>query len=282
MSDVGHTAQSGDPILVPLDDAAASQRSLRVAFSVAARSNSSVLLVRSCEPDEARGAEENLEGAGDRFGAVAPFSVRTLQGPPVQAVLDAQSTTRSLICMRTHARSALPRLAFGSVTEELIKRAEQPVLCVGPGVTDIALPGERIEALVCLDGSPAGATVVEAAASFATLIDADCVIAQVVGPDEDVSTSGGPAPRPIRDEAERRCSEAVEQLSAAGVSASGQVLHGDPARAIVQNAQRRNASFIVVGTTSKTGIDRFVLGSVAVAVVRHAHCPVLVVPTQRS
>jgi len=51
-----------------------------------------------------------------------------------------------------------------------------------------------------------------------------------------------------------------------------------PALGIVQLASDVGADLIVVGTHGRQGIVRVLLGSVAESTVRHAHCPVLVVP----
>jgi nucleotide-binding universal stress UspA family protein len=49
------------------------------------------------------------------------------------------------------------------------------------------------------------------------------------------------------------------------------------ADSIVNYAADKKADLIVIGTKGRTGIKRFLLGSVASGVVTHAHCPVLVV-----
>ena len=46
---------------------------------------------------------------------------------------------------------------------------------------------------------------------------------------------------------------------------------------IVNHAVKIGADVIVMGTRGRTGVKKFLLGSVASAVVSHAHCPVLVV-----
>ena len=51
----------------------------------------------------------------------------------------------------------------------------------------------------------------------------------------------------------------------------------DPTQAIVQLASDLEADLVVVGTHGRTGLARFLLGSVAEGVVRRAPCPVLVV-----
>lgn len=46
---------------------------------------------------------------------------------------------------------------------------------------------------------------------------------------------------------------------------------------IVNYARDENVDLIVMGTKGRTGLKRFLLGSVANGVITHAHCPVLVV-----
>jgi nucleotide-binding universal stress UspA family protein len=53
---------------------------------------------------------------------------------------------------------------------------------------------------------------------------------------------------------------------------------GDTADGILTCAKEFNADLIVLGTHSRTGLDRFLMGSVAEHVVRHSTIPVLVVP----
>jgi nucleotide-binding universal stress UspA family protein len=52
---------------------------------------------------------------------------------------------------------------------------------------------------------------------------------------------------------------------------------GKPVHAIMRYAVKMNADLIVLGTQGRTGLPRALIGSVAERVVRHAHCPVLVV-----
>ena len=49
------------------------------------------------------------------------------------------------------------------------------------------------------------------------------------------------------------------------------------ADAIITYAERSNVDLIVIGTKGRTGLKKFVLGSVASGVISHAKCPVLVV-----
>jgi nucleotide-binding universal stress UspA family protein len=51
-----------------------------------------------------------------------------------------------------------------------------------------------------------------------------------------------------------------------------------PVLGIVQFASDLGADLIVVGTHGRQGVARVLMGSVAESTVRHAHCPVLVIP----
>jgi nucleotide-binding universal stress UspA family protein len=54
---------------------------------------------------------------------------------------------------------------------------------------------------------------------------------------------------------------------------------GPPAARIVEFAKKWPADLIVMGSHGRSGVQRFLLGSVAEEVMRHAPCPVLIAPT---
>ncbi len=66
----------------------------------------------------------------------------------------------------------------------------------------------------------------------------------------------------------------MEELGLSGVHFSTAV--GNPSSEIIDYATTQGIDLIVLPSKGKTGIERFLLGSVAERVVRHAHCPVLV------
>src|SRR5215203_2989881 len=70
----------------------------------------------------------------------------------------------------------------------------------------------------------------------------------------------------------------VEKVRAAGGTAVQAHLRiGKAATEIVDLAEKLSAGLIVVGSRGLGGIRRALIGSVSDSVVRHAHCPVLVV-----
>ncbi|MBI4813434.1 MAG: universal stress protein [Methanobacterium sp.] len=52
---------------------------------------------------------------------------------------------------------------------------------------------------------------------------------------------------------------------------------GSPADAILKTVEKEDVDLVVMGTSGKHGLDRFLLGSVTEKVVRSAKCPVLAV-----
>jgi len=72
-------------------------------------------------------------------------------------------------------------------------------------------------------------------------------------------------------------SEQVAQIAGPDVEAGVEVDFGVPDTAIVRKAEALQAQLLVVASRGATGLRRLLFGSVAERVVRHAHCPVLVV-----
>jgi nucleotide-binding universal stress UspA family protein len=81
-----------------------------------------------------------------------------------------------------------------------------------------------------------------------------------------------------RDWARDTVAAAVADAERAGVPAEGLSRHGRPAHEIVAVARERSARLIVVGSHGFGPVESVLLGSVSAGVLRHASCPVLVVP----
>jgi nucleotide-binding universal stress UspA family protein len=70
----------------------------------------------------------------------------------------------------------------------------------------------------------------------------------------------------------------VERVRAVGGTVAEAYLRmGTPAAEIVDLAEELGVGLVVVGSRGLGGIRRALMGSVSDSVVRHAHCPVLVV-----
>lgn len=75
-------------------------------------------------------------------------------------------------------------------------------------------------------------------------------------------------------DAERRLAEFLKPLQATGCKTSCRL--GDPGLDITEYAKHVRADLIVISSHGYHGVKRFLLGSVAERVIRHADCAVLV------
>ena len=84
-------------------------------------------------------------------------------------------------------------------------------------------------------------------------------------------------PRESEEEAQALVAKAASALGSAGVTAKTSVMQGDAKSIIVDYADGFDADLIVLGSHGRKGLDRFLVGSVSEAVLRHAPCSVEIV-----
>ncbi len=81
----------------------------------------------------------------------------------------------------------------------------------------------------------------------------------------------------LRDQAKEFLARTTGKLRSAGFDIYCLLEEGDPRDTILDCAQRWPADIIIVGSHGRTGMNRFLLGSVSEAVARHAQCSVEIV-----
>jgi nucleotide-binding universal stress UspA family protein len=82
-----------------------------------------------------------------------------------------------------------------------------------------------------------------------------------------------------REDVDATLRDAGEQIQEAGVDVETYARQGDPADAILDVAEEKNADLIVVGNKGMSGAKRFLLGSVPNKVSHHAPCSVMIIRT---
>ncbi len=148
--------------------------------------------------------------------------------------------------------------------------------------------------MVATDGSELTKKAVDSAIEITKLNEAKLYAVHVVAPGDFAITQNEPKasitqnePRDaewkkeIKEHLTTQGKEAtayVENVGkAANIEVESVILEGNPADEIVDFAEKNEIDLIVMGTLGKTGIKRFLLGSVAENVVRHSKKAVLVV-----
>jgi nucleotide-binding universal stress UspA family protein len=106
-------------------------------------------------------------------------------------------------------------------------------------------------------------------------------------PAESTITEPGGEPRSlfdlVRDKAEREMADFLARAKLPdGVAVTHHIESGDPTHAILAAIERRGADLVVISTHGRTGVRRFLLGSVAERLVRLSPVPVVTVPAKPS
>jgi nucleotide-binding universal stress UspA family protein len=131
------------------------------------------------------------------------------------------------------------------------------------------------------DGSEGTAAAAEHAAALAAAFDATVHVVSVADERNRFETpSAGLAADAWDDREHERAETAAEETAAAlpdDVTAEAVVVEGIPHQAIVDYAEESGADAVVMGTHGRTGLDHYLVGSVAEKVVRTSPVPVLTV-----
>ena len=81
----------------------------------------------------------------------------------------------------------------------------------------------------------------------------------------------------LREQAKHLVAKAAEKLRETKLKVSTELVEGNPKSQIIDTANEWHADLIVLGSHGRTGLNRFLMGSVSQDVVRHAHCSVEIV-----
>ena len=300
-------------VLAPVDGSARALRAVPWAAKLAGPDGTVVLLrVVPAQPDYAEslfglvGAEDAIQGIQDAWSRTASadmdeaaeviagsgVTVEQLAAagePDEEIVATAERRGVDMIAMASHGRGALGRAIFGSVADRVARGATVPVLILRTPDEAVDTTVDVSRLVVPLDGSEiarrALPVATELARKFAAPVHVvravDAVAALPVAPS---IFGGAPINADVTDQiwqeaqsqAQATVRDAVSQLKAEGIDASGAMLNGSPFFAI---SEATNPGDLLVMTShGRGGVRRWLLGSVAEKLVREADAPVLLVP----
>ncbi len=297
-------------ILVPLDGSNLSERALPVAVSLAKAAQGQIHLLRSTlgmwlaippEPMYAgpygvyewlpgQEALEEIESeARDylvsfshlyRIPGVSWENYVVGSDPAGAIIAHAAQKEIDLIAMSSHGRSGLERWALGSVTERVLHRAPCPVLVVRDDA-----PVRHI--LIPLDGSPLAEQVLEPALEMAHLLGAHVTMLRVCERETldkaaaNVLDSLEPGLSETFLDKEQGAMGYLMQLRARYADLEPEpelvVSHGHPALTILDFAENNDVDLIAMATHGRTGLRRWIYGSVTEKVLRTTDKSMLVV-----
>ena len=285
-------------ILIPVDGSVAAEAIVPYLERLLRRRESRLTLLRVVPPvpaypglDPARMVETDrvesrkyveelarrLEREGARVGG------RTLEGLEAEMILQAAREEKAtMIAMTTHGRTGLARWAMGSVAEKVVRAADVPVLLVRSFHGAVPLPPGGIPVrriLLPVDGSDLAAAALPPVMEFAALLDAEVAVLHVqpeftplVFAHPGASVVAPPSPSP-----EAVTAPIVEKLRSAGLRARAVGARGDAPSHILDAVQSERADMIALSSHGRSGLSRWMLGSVAEKVLRASTVPMLIV-----
>ncbi|MGI5991087.1 MAG: universal stress protein [Methanosarcina sp.] len=83
-------------------------------------------------------------------------------------------------------------------------------------------------------------------------------------------------------EGKKVLSKVKKIIEDSGVEVKEVLLEGYPSEEIINFAENNNMDLIIMGTLGKTGLERFLVGSVAENVIRNSKVPVMVIRNENS
>ena len=217
------------------------------------------------------------------------ITTATPTGIPAQAIVDeAEKVPDTLIAMSGHGRSGVARWWLGSVADRVLHLTNNPMLIVrshGPKALTHADRFDRV--VVPVDGSELAEQVLPHVVHMACGLGLTVELVSVISARAEfrqmaVPEVYNPAYENIARQAEEDSSRYLSQLAASlraqGVPAvEERLLHGDPTACIIDAASETPDRLVAMTTHGRSGIGRWVLGSVADRVVRNSGDPVLLV-----
>jgi len=239
---------------------------------------SGVPLITTYVEQARRRAGEHLGGWESRARELGLEVETHLIDAPVARGVVSFATDHAIDCIivGTHGRTGLRNLWFGSVAERIVRDAPCRVLVVrGEGAP---LAASRI--VVGDDLAPLGKEAREAALELARASNASVTVVHSLDLGIPyLSTVEVVVPSEVFDEAYAAARErlAADAAKTPDIDIENVVVSDRAAVELCGRAEKTNADLVVVGSHSRHGVERVLLGSVAEGVVRRSPCSVLVV-----
>lgn len=241
-----------------------------------ARGPEATVHVLSVAPDDERRPlhEEFTEAVAEEArdaGRVVESTVR--EGRPADEILAyADERDVDLLVMGTHGRTGLQQVLVGSVALEVIREARRPVCTVSPAATVT----ESVEdVLLATDGWSGSAAATDHALTLAGAADARLHALYAVDVESEVSETL----EAFEEHGTQTTMDVVDQAESGGIEATRRVEQGRPHETVLAYADAEDVDLLVMGTESKSTLERLVVGSVSQRVVPNASVPVITVRT---
>jgi len=281
-------------ILVPLDGSKTAEAVLPYAKLLAGAMQLPVVLLHVGDP-ETVSPSLHPTGAADYLNQVAASLLSQLtvscvvkSGAAPEVILDAAAADAgSLIAMATHGQTGGQRWLLGRVAQKVLQASKNPLLLIRPQDGTPAKGGVQLGTMIVpLDGSHLAEQIFPHAVYLATKLGLQMVLvrtytlptasyylaAHVAAPD--MAELREKTKKEIADYLQAK----VEELTSAGIGKITTVVaEGRGPEEIIELARKASGNMVAMSTHGRSGLGRWVLGSVTDRVVSNCGDPVLIV-----
>lgn len=235
--------------------------------------------------ESVRSSEEYLQRIAKTFpGHRIKCTVET--GKAEDVIIEKTGSDATLTAMATHGRSGINRLLLGSVAEKVLRGSTHPLLLIRAN-EEAKSEGEAAlkSVIVPLDGSELAENVLPPVVELAKALKLEVLLfrayprVNAYSGVEDYNAANYEVIRTaFRNEAQSYLENKVQELKRKGIEkVSFAIAEGSGADEIVALGGRTSDNLIAMCTHGRSGVKRWVLGSVTEKVVRLSGDPVLIV-----
>jgi nucleotide-binding universal stress UspA family protein len=233
-----------------------------------------------------RNLTEYLRGVATTF-ATGGVRCSVERGKPADVIIEkAESDKATLVTMATHGRSGMNRFLLGSIAEKVLRGTVNPLLVVR-ATEEAKSTGEATfkSIIVPLDGSELAEGVLPMVADMAKKLDLEVELFRAyhipynvyAGDEGFYAGHYDELLESVRDEAREYLEKKSFDLKKAGVAKLTCVTkEGFAGDEIIALGRKTADNLIAMSSHGRSGMKRWVLGSVAETVVRHSGDPVLI------
>jgi len=235
--------------------------------------------------DSVRRSEQYLREVARTFSNGTKCTVE--KGKAEQVIIETAAADKgTLVTMATHGRSGMNRWLLGSVTEKVLRGGTNAMLLVRATEEEKTDGGAALKSIVVpLDGSELAEGVLPAVAELAKTLKLAVVLFRAynipystyAGGEGYYAVNYNDLLTAMRDEAVdylEKKAEAVKKMGIAEVSCVAK--EGFAADEIISLARQSPANLFAMCTHGRSGVKRWMLGSVTETVIRHSGGPILV------
>ncbi len=290
--------------LVSLDGSKDAEIVLPYAVEIAAKLGVEITLTRVSESKAAdlaniyhlylNGVKTRVQRRVKAYGAkeeVKLFSKIILGHPAKELLRYADESNASLIVMASRGSSGKGPWLLGNIADKVLRATGKPVLLIRAPASRTAIRQKRLlkRILMPLDGSKVGEAAIPYTEALAQALGAELVLFQVVEPVRPWVYGEVVAPYDMQQYDKSAKTFAIAYLNGVGkaltdkgLRTSSVIVMGSPADQIIDYAGANDVDLIAMSTHGRSGIGRWVFGSVSDKVLHAGDTAVLVVPATKA